>query len=741
MKLPSAIQRNPYGTLMGILILIFYGSSFWEWLWHLPSNSEDGIKNYFTFAYHVLHSHSPFWFDGMNYPYGEHPLFADNQPLISGLLWSIDSIIPLDGIIHQLFPLMSFAFFALGGWLLYKILVTESERKWLSAGFAVAIVLLSPQWLRLSGHFSLANGAVLPLLFYALWKMRRSEWKPWSVTIVLFFSGWIHPYFLAMGTVFAVVYALLEFPAYWKKGKRSIGVKLIAASTLPILLFQFILFLTDPVNDRPAAPYGFMEYRATLRSILLPLEDIFGGPFAETIHGLGEPAYEGGFYIGIVALIGSILTLAYAIRAVRSRWNFETVLIIAAIPVFLLSMGWPFIFETFEGLLEKAGPIRQFRGIGRFAFVFFYATNLAAALWISRRAIISDKLKWVARLSVLIILVEAWGFRSVVKKETSRTTDIFTQTQYKGGDEQYSAILSLPFYHIGSENFRTEINSHIVQRSMALSLSSGIPLTSVQMSRTSLSQSIDQIGLSKYLLAPPDHLSDLENSNWLLLADPKNIGSASQRQLIQHAALIDTIDGFEMHKFSRQEFFGIQEENMRSVEYLKASSDMILDMEGWSHDSTYYFNPLSEGIGPLDGNGKAFNRTEWTRLIPDSSQLRSEHPYELSFWIKADEDRAISTQLWFWEFSDAEEVDFWVKEAGDFTFSFLNGWALCRLEIPATEKSHYFSVILHREGEEMTIKLDDILLRPVDQNVFHPDRTTNINNRYYEPTADSGVED
>ncbi len=39
---------------------------------YMFTESGDGIKNYFTYAYHITHDSSYINFSGMNYPYGEH---------------------------------------------------------------------------------------------------------------------------------------------------------------------------------------------------------------------------------------------------------------------------------------------------------------------------------------------------------------------------------------------------------------------------------------------------------------------------------------------------------------------------------------------------------------------------------------------------------------------------------------------------------------------------------------------
>ena len=54
----------------------------------LFGESPDGFKNYMTTTWHVRHDSSYVHYGGMNYPYGEHVLFTDNQPILSaGMQW------------------------------------------------------------------------------------------------------------------------------------------------------------------------------------------------------------------------------------------------------------------------------------------------------------------------------------------------------------------------------------------------------------------------------------------------------------------------------------------------------------------------------------------------------------------------------------------------------------------------------------------------------------------------------
>ena len=70
--------------LTGILMLVF-GDVFLHPNAYLFGIIGDSIKNYFTFAWYVVYD-SGLHFSGMNYPYGEHVIFTDNQPFFSFLV-------------------------------------------------------------------------------------------------------------------------------------------------------------------------------------------------------------------------------------------------------------------------------------------------------------------------------------------------------------------------------------------------------------------------------------------------------------------------------------------------------------------------------------------------------------------------------------------------------------------------------------------------------------------------------
>src|SRR3954462_14259386 len=59
----------------------------------VPELGGDGAKNNFTYLYQSQWGHG-YWFDGMNYPYGEHIVYTDGQPLLSVLFTHFKNVTP-----------------------------------------------------------------------------------------------------------------------------------------------------------------------------------------------------------------------------------------------------------------------------------------------------------------------------------------------------------------------------------------------------------------------------------------------------------------------------------------------------------------------------------------------------------------------------------------------------------------------------------------------------------------------
>src|SRR5688500_1999717 len=69
----------------------------------MSNNQEDALKNYYTFVYHIKNDPRALHFEGMNYPFGEHVVYTDCQPILTFILRMLPITHPyLVGILHGL---------------------------------------------------------------------------------------------------------------------------------------------------------------------------------------------------------------------------------------------------------------------------------------------------------------------------------------------------------------------------------------------------------------------------------------------------------------------------------------------------------------------------------------------------------------------------------------------------------------------------------------------------------------
>jgi hypothetical protein len=158
----------------------------------------------------------------MNYPFGDHVIFADAQPLLAlPLSWLQHNGLSMDGRLTGLLNglLLWIPFLALLA--LYRSLrLLGSPRIW--SGLAAGCILLaSPQWIRLAGHYGLAY-PLLPIVMWLLLELRlkartasiaRSYAIGLGLLLLTFAAALLHPYHLALFLVVlgsAAMWSMLE---------------------------------------------------------------------------------------------------------------------------------------------------------------------------------------------------------------------------------------------------------------------------------------------------------------------------------------------------------------------------------------------------------------------------------------------------------------------------------------------------------------------------------------------------
>ena len=518
----------------------------------------DTGKNYFTFIYHTLYGHG-FWFDGMNYPYGDNIIYADGQPIISTTLQLLHLSDP-----HQALAamnlLISFSY-VLAIIFTYKTLRVLGLQAFLAIIFACLINLLSPQIIRLRSHFGMAYLFPLPMLFYfSLLYHNTQKWK-WAFYILILgiIASFIHLYLgilVILLLVFYILWSILlpYIPFFNPKNKKDsipeVIKKITPMGITLILLFASIklfVILTDPISDRPTFPVNNWDTVTHLNEIFSSTMSPFWQFLIDHLgYTIKHRTDEGYSYLGLVSIV-VLSNVAYkGIRKIAKKQplnsqlllqnGFAPIWIFIAISTLLLGMGIPFIWHM-KSLLNYMATFKQFRAMGRFSWIFYYIISIYSVciinVWYSN---LKAKRKIVQASALLVLCISVWsyevyGYATFTKKiiglGRKTSSDFFLENDIKWTEylkskhykpEDFQAILLSPFFFSGTEKIWVGGDpSFPMSIGMMASIEMHLPMVDIMMSRSSwsITQKQVKLGAGKYVDKPM--LRDLKSNKPFLL--------------------------------------------------------------------------------------------------------------------------------------------------------------------------------------------------------------------------------
>lgn len=524
MKVMNTKQKNAWfvAAIVFAALVTYY---MWHYLFLFSDHLDlelggDSSKNYFTYLYHCMYGNG-IWFRGMNYPYGEHIVYVDGQPALSVTLAYLRQYFHFtrEDFLTILHLLLAFVFF-LGILFTYSLLRLFRVYPALAILFASFILILSPQVFRVFGHFGLSYFCIIPMIFF--WTARYHQTRKIIYPVFLFIAGliasFLHPYFGAVVLIWAGFYAmgyfLLEKDAVIGKIKHVLPLLVSVISVFGCV--KLFMAVTDPVkNDRPVTPIGVLDNATEGRDIVC--SDI--SPIWQWVHSL-FPAMElttlteGYAYVGLAAVI---TVLAVVINLIVNRKNkersvkqllsaagFHPVWLFITLATLLLGMGVPFVWKM-DWLLDVFPVFKQFRSLGRFSWIFYYAVSVFAAVVISHWLAGAWRRKKVTTVTALASLMLIWGIDCYGYIQYARMrqdiapfyydaffkqyqwTEFLNEHRYTAND--FQAILLLPYFQVGTEKF--PLNERMdwpMTLCMRASLETRLPIVNFMMSRSSWSR-------------------------------------------------------------------------------------------------------------------------------------------------------------------------------------------------------------------------------------------------------------
>ncbi len=627
-----------------IILCIFYTDVLINPNAYLFSASGDGIKNYYTSHYFVKHGELGFHTQGLNYPYGEVISFTDNQPIISWVILLLKNIgIDLSDYVIGIYNFLMLLSICIASFFYFLIARKFYFPPLYAMCVALIIAFLSPQIERITGHYSLAYACFVPILWYLLIRTYENNYKLRFAIFILIYNlvfGLIHPYYILIGTLFSLTYTLCNY--LYNKPKLSLLTIQVVVSMLPPILLQLIFKSVDTITDRPTNPWGLLDYATRFEGVFLPVNSP-ALDFLNSFLKIRSTDIETHSYVGVLGLVVFILSIIKIVKYLKNKkinYVLKPILpkelrtsILVAVLILLFAMAIPFRVGL-SFLLELVPAIKQFRSLGRFAWVFYSVFTMYSAFYlflIYRKWKIQHK-KTAATVLVLV-LMSVWAIEAFINNKhalkfiQNKTADnYYTKNTLQKMDslridvKSFQSILPLPIYLIGSEVIGIHNDeTNIVFHTMKTSVETGLPINSTMLSRTSLSQTIKLASfVSDTLLSREQYLKDLNSKDILVITKDIHLSTGEQYVLSKSDFLFTDHLGFKYYKLNPAK--------LKANNYYVDVTEYLVEKEGRNtlgkHD-WYYWESLNDG---------KYISNEFPELF--NGEVVGSGNYECSFWLK-----------------------------------------------------------------------------------------------------------
>jgi len=774
----SAILNNRYTGLVGVsllgllLLVVFYGSIIRSLNSTLFSAEGDGIQSYYNTYYLAKYDSSLLYSYSMNYPYGEVSFYTLSQPLIAGPLKFIsDNFVDVTPFTVGILNFIMLASVVLGAVFLYLLLAETGISAFPAASISAGIAFLSPQIDRFGGHFTLSYVCALPLLLYLLLLFHKRKKK----LIYSFLIGAV-VFALMTGMVYYAAFFAIVVLFYWisfisDRNSRSsmpyvrvllhIGLQLI----IPVLVFYLLTSQFSHLSpDKPSKPYGFLVYRATPASVLLPLWVDYGR-FLHKIWNFNDVQWEGIAYVGITATAGFMVIIAgILVKLFRRNWKvilqvtdnvYLNVLFWASLAALLYSFGIPFILKL-QFLVDYLGPLQQIRSIGRFSWLFYYVINVVVfyRIWCWYR---SAGNRYVRTIGLFLCLAFLYADVYFYLKHRQYLLDnkfpVWSDVSNSNPDnrwvkqiepEKYQAILPLPFYHMGSDNYYIHPRCNMMAHSFQVSMKTGLPISAIYLSRASISQSLKSVALVMEPYRDLRILNDLPNRKpFLVVAARCREYTAEEENLLQLAVKVDSNSSFILYRLECDSLSAIRERTsaamVREVAGLPVKTRDRIYVNGKADVVTYLDFDTTGTAQGYRGNALQISGRSVSVLFDNMIPAGNDYGYVVSFWFSpVDLDLYPKTRMEIFLSEDTGVTYEYKSEMVGKLLKTVDGsWGLIEWRIQPTKPQSRARIAVFNTqiSKGNTYYIDEFMIRPENCSVYQVgDNYISKNTRYYYPS-------
>ncbi|NQU84594.1 MAG: hypothetical protein HQ541_02420 [Mariniphaga sp.] len=710
---------------------------------YLYSKGGDAVKSYFNFSYYLKFDEG-IKHDGINYPYGDHLQYINSHPLYVQVLKFVDkNIYPIANNGVAIMNLTMILSLMLAIPFIFLILRRFSLPRWYAAILAIILLFLTPQFDRILGHFEMVYAFFLPMFWYLLirWKEGKKQWL-WASLLVIagLIGGFTSAYYASFYAIFLLGVLFVEL---WKNRKNlknywKTALYLFVIAIIPLVIVKGLVSATDWVTDRPFNPYGFYVYHADFLSVFLP----FISPLKTLVGNVIDMDFqwEGRAYVGLPATLLAVSIFITGIYNLISKkkvsWRIfapdkkMNAFFYAAILVLLFAMCIPFKYG-FGFLLELVPPVKQFRALGRFTWIFYYVFTVYAALFFYKLYRLFRLKRFpLPGILILIFVIVYWSLDAGINIRRSTERLLNNNDKLESSDDEflgrfqeagvnpndYQAIFFLPYASTCGDKLLFEKGMNAFSDAMKCSYHTGLPLVQSFSPRLSFTNALSSIQMLADSAIRKTRLDDMNEKPLLLVCTKEKMNK--QETWLQSKAKVFweddyiTLSTLPLSVFSNSYQNWVQ---MADTVKTKLSGAGKIYSDSIANQSIIYVDYEDiYSLNKFSGNGAFYEKSGDFELLNDS--LNSDFisgQYEISFWLYVD-DRKYDMPKATIIISDSEKNKVNEKRLNTReVHNVYNHWIRVADKI---DLKPGFTIQLNIRGDYIAV--DDILVKPVSSDVL-----------------------
>jgi len=375
---------------------------------------------------------------------------------------------------------------------------------------------------------------------------------------------------------------------------------------------------------------------------------------------------------------------------------------LSSVVLLFFSFGYP--FNWFPELADAISFIKNFRVLGRFSWPFVCVFGV-----VGFGLLINSDSKWKYALFCVAAVLGIWesiDLHSSISSRIMHHENVFSEKSQTAADLSIAkiandcnvqGILSLPYFHVGSEKITKGSDDLVLLNSMKFSYHLGVPLLASQMSRSSLVEAKDHLELISPVWYKKELGERIGDGPWLVV-----MNRASCR--LTELDIWTRVDSLTSNE-------GLDYGIITSSELFKYQSSALID-PAWIKQETL---DSVDGIWFSTQERIELKDTFTEVLAPKSS----EGDYTFSCWYWNPQQVRTETAV-IWECVDSEGNASWdASESIDRSYAYSGDSARFELNMEIRDSQSSYRILFKQpDRSPKEVMLNHFLFAPTNHKVY-----------------------